>query len=169
MHRYKWNYFVANLKQRLSFTSFEAKQEKINSRTYDEEGRCLFCKLIEGEVIYKDSEIAVFEDIKHDAQVHLLVVPIEHITNILALNPSHIDLIQKMENIARSILSSLSDSVQVIGFHHPPINSIDHLHMHAIVKPIFNLKSRLSYSKYLWFITPYQVISRLRSFPNPNP
>jgi hypothetical protein len=163
MHRHQWNSFVANVKLKMSFTSLEQKQIRIDQRTFDSNGACLFCKLALGDVIYRDSEVVVFKDIKEDARCHLLVIPTQHIPNILHLTSSHIPLIHKMQEIGKTVLSTFGDGDHVLGFHHPPINSIDHLHMHAILKPIFHLKSKLSYSKYLWFITPDQVISRLEA------
>lgn len=161
MPRYKWNSFVAKFTNKLRYPVSKEKEDKVKKNTYDLEGRCKFCKLIEGEVIYKDSEVSVFFDIKHDAACHILIVPTNHISNINQLTPEHIPLIIKMESLGLLYLSQLCPGEHILGFHHPPRNSIDHLHMHGITLPLFKFKSKLSYSKWLWFITPDQVISRL--------
>jgi hypothetical protein len=70
-----------------------------------------------------------------------------------------------MVEVASFFLRSFTEGKEdfIFGFHHPPTNSIGHLHMHAIQKPLFSLKSKLSYSHYLWFISADQVIFRLES------
>lgn len=57
---------------------------------------CLFCKIIEktipSTIIYEDHEILVFNDIKPCAEVHFLLIPKRHITNMLQLNESDAEL-----------------------------------------------------------------------------
>ncbi|MBF0218671.1 MAG: histidine triad nucleotide-binding protein [Gammaproteobacteria bacterium] len=47
---------------------------------------CLFCKIIAGEIpsvcLYQDDAIYVFKDIAPKAEVHLLVVPKQHIATL---------------------------------------------------------------------------------------
>ena len=49
-------------------------------------GSCLFCRIIKGEIpsriVYEDSAILAFEDIKPQAPVHILVIPKRHIEKI---------------------------------------------------------------------------------------
>ena len=163
MPRYYWNSLVAKVTNKFRYPDSSIKEEKVKKGTYDSEGNCKFCLLIQGEVLYKDSEVAVFMDIKRDAACHILIIPTAHIPNIDHLTPDNIPLIQKMESLGQSHLQNLCPGDHILGFHHPPRNSIDHLHMHGLTKPIFKFKSKLSYSKYLWFITPDQVISRLNN------
>lgn len=57
----------------------------------DIQHRCIFCKIAsarikpgrfrEGELVYRDADVAVFHDIAPAADVHLLVVPVRHVKN----------------------------------------------------------------------------------------
>ena len=46
------------------------------------DGKCIFCKIIEGEIpsakVYDDDKMCVFKDVEPKAQVHLLAVPKTH-------------------------------------------------------------------------------------------
>lgn len=57
---------------------------------------CLFCKIIEktipSTIIYEDNEILVFNDIKPCAEIHFLLIPKRHITNMLQLTESDAEL-----------------------------------------------------------------------------
>ena len=54
---------------------------------------CLFCKIAAGEIpsekIYEDDQVYVFKDIYPKADVHLLMIPREHIDSLNELNESH--------------------------------------------------------------------------------
>lgn len=51
---------------------------------------CLFCKIINGEIpsskVYEDELVYAFKDINPQAPVHILVIPKEHIANMLEIN-----------------------------------------------------------------------------------
>lgn len=61
---------------------------------------CLFCKIITGDIpadiVYQDDKILVFKDINPKADVHLLMIPKQHIESLTQLNESHHDLISYM-------------------------------------------------------------------------
>ncbi|KAG0293277.1 hypothetical protein BGZ98_002246 [Dissophora globulifera] len=61
---------------------------------------CIFCEIVNGNVpnklIYKDDEIAAFEDINPAAETHILIVPVAHIRNIKSLTTEHSSLLEKM-------------------------------------------------------------------------
>ena len=54
---------------------------------------CLFCKILAGEVpsdkVYEDDKVFVFKDIYPKADIHLLMIPREHIDSLNELNESH--------------------------------------------------------------------------------
>ena len=54
---------------------------------------CLFCKILAGEVpsdkVYEDDKVFVFKDIYPKADIHLLMIPCEHIDSLSELNESH--------------------------------------------------------------------------------
>ena len=50
---------------------------------------CLFCKIAAGEIpstkVYEDDHWFAFRDINPSAPVHVLLIPRQHVKNILAL------------------------------------------------------------------------------------
>jgi histidine triad (HIT) family protein len=54
---------------------------------------CLFCKILAGEIpsdkVYEDDKVYVFKDIYPKADIHLLMIPREHIDSLNELNESH--------------------------------------------------------------------------------
>ena len=61
---------------------------------------CLFCKILAGEIpsdkIYEDDKVYVFKDIYPKADVHLLIIPREHIDSLNELDESHDDIMAYM-------------------------------------------------------------------------
>lgn len=85
---------------------------------------------------------------------HLLVVSKEHIENALKVkDPS---IIKEMKQIGEKVLNGICDRLKIeerqfrFGFHLPPFNSIDHLHLHCFIEPIDSFKyNRLFYGYFL--------------------
>ncbi len=53
---------------------------------------CLFCKIVAGEIpsatVYKDKDVMVFKDINPSAPVHMMVIPVRHITSLTTMTGS---------------------------------------------------------------------------------
>jgi diadenosine tetraphosphate (Ap4A) HIT family hydrolase len=133
---------------------------------------CIICKITKklepGNIIYEDSDFCVFTSIKPaSSSAHLLVTPREHIRNIDALVPGDVEMIEKMVEIGSQCLSRINPefaSDATYGFHKPPLNSIDHLHLHAIAMPLSGIFSSIAYGKWSPFLVPPEiVIANLRS------
>ena len=64
---------------------------------------CIFCKIIKGEIpstkVYEDENVLAFKDINPAAPIHILVVPKQHIENVLEIN-------EKNKEIASNIFSN---------------------------------------------------------------
>jgi diadenosine tetraphosphate (Ap4A) HIT family hydrolase len=100
---------------------------------------CLFCRINarkeSGTIVYEDDSFVVFKTIQPATHLHLLVTPREHIMNIRSLRGAEgADLIKKMVNVGKIALGEYADDSQFC-FHVPPINSVDHLHLHTIASP----------------------------------
>ena len=100
---------------------------------------CLFCKIIAGDIpadiVYQDDELLVFKDINPKADVHLLMIPKQHIDSLVQLNASHHDLISKM----MLKLPQLAKDQGLDGGFRTIINTgkeggqeVFHLHMHLL-------------------------------------
>jgi diadenosine tetraphosphate (Ap4A) HIT family hydrolase len=100
---------------------------------------CLFCRINArkeaGTIVYEDDSFVVFKTIQPATHLHLLVTPREHIKNIRSLHGVEgADLVKKMVDVGKVALGEYADDSQFC-FHVPPINSVDHLHLHAIASP----------------------------------
>jgi len=100
---------------------------------------CLFCKIIAGDIpadiVYQDDEVLVFKDINPKADVHLLMIPKQHIDSLAQLNASHHDLISNM----MLKLPILAKNQGLNGGFRTIINTgkdggqeVFHLHMHLL-------------------------------------
>ena len=54
---------------------------------------CIFCKIAAGEIpgnkVYEDDQVVAFYDLNPAAKVHLLVIPREHIANMMEINAAN--------------------------------------------------------------------------------
>ncbi|RDD47862.1 Histidine triad nucleotide-binding protein 3 [Trichoplax sp. H2] len=105
----------------------------------DPQKRCIFCKIAAKEdpkttVLYEDDKVSVFKDIKPVSQFHFLVISKEHIRNAAQLKLEHLPLLEHMEKIGKETIAKHEGKVSDcrIGFHWPPFNSVNHLHLHVI-------------------------------------
>src|SRR5512143_2692274 len=51
---------------------------------------CIFCRIAAGEIpadkVYEDDQLVAFRDIEPKAEVHLLLIPRQHISSLMELN-----------------------------------------------------------------------------------
>ena len=100
---------------------------------------CIFCKLINKtlptNVVYEDEEIFVFNDISPKAEVHLLIIPKEHIESMLQIKDRHQALLGKM----MLLINKLALEQGLAKGYKVQINTginggqeVFHLHMHLV-------------------------------------
>jgi histidine triad (HIT) family protein len=103
---------------------------------------CIFCKIIAGEIpaaiVYQDEQLIAFRDIHPAAPVHLLIVPREHVEDILGL-AARVDGIDLFGAVLRALPAiTASAGIDISGFR--LINNcgteggqtIRHVHFHLI-------------------------------------
>lgn len=100
---------------------------------------CLFCRINErkepGTIVYEDESFVVFKTIQPATHLHLLVTPRQHIRNVHSLHGVEgANIVKKLVEVGKIALGEYKDDCQ-FSFHIPPVNSIDHLHLHAIASP----------------------------------
>jgi diadenosine tetraphosphate (Ap4A) HIT family hydrolase len=110
---------------------------------------CVFCEQYvkrKERVIYEDDLVVAFRDIKPKAQVHILIIPKQHIRSITEIYPpkesSHTTLLNHMRQVSESLMNLNNDNEQnnnnneddkwLFGFHKRPFISVDHLHLHCM-------------------------------------
>lgn len=111
---------------------------------------CIFCPMLHDDspLLYRDHEIFSFYDIKSCSAVnHILVCPVSHIPTTDELTIDHIDLIKRMKAKAIQILREIEPKGEFrFGFHEPPMNTVNHLHLHGFILPFENEH----YGKYVY-------------------
>jgi len=100
---------------------------------------CLFCKIAAGEVpadiVFEDEQVVVFRDIYHKADVHLLLIPRQHIASLNELEPAHDALIAHMMRLLPKLAKDqgLDDGYRTIVNTGPGGGQeIFHLHLHLL-------------------------------------
>lgn len=116
----------------------------------------------------------VFYDHKPAAQHHLLVTPRKHIVSVKDLRERDVGMVEEMGRIGDACLNELNvpPDMRLMGFHIPPFNSVDHIHLHVFGLP---WKSETNHAKYpviegeggldkgwSWFVEINQAIQILR-------
>ena len=73
---------------------------------------CIFCKIIKGEIpstkVYEDGNVLAFKDINPAAPIHILVVPKQHIENVLEIN-------EENKEIASNIFLAINKIAKQLG------------------------------------------------------
>ena len=100
---------------------------------------CLFCKIIRGDIpsakVYEDEHVYAFRDIAPQAPVHVLIVPKQHMDNVLALY-QHEGLAQHVAEAVAKIAKM--EGVDESGFRlitncgKDGAQSVGHLHFHLL-------------------------------------
>ena len=101
---------------------------------------CIFCRIIKGEApanfVYRDEDMVVFHDTRPKAPVHVLILPVEHIESVNALEELHSDIISKMilkaKEIARLLNVAESGYKLIINVGRGGGQIIFHLHIHLM-------------------------------------
>jgi len=70
---------------------------------------CIFCKIIAGDIpcnkVYEDDHVLAFHDIAPKAETHILVIPKQHIINLMSVDTNQWDavttVLKAVNNIAQ--------------------------------------------------------------------
>ncbi|HEB57917.1 MAG TPA: histidine triad nucleotide-binding protein [Gammaproteobacteria bacterium] len=100
---------------------------------------CLFCRMVAGEVpcdkVYEDERVLAFRDIHPRADVHLLLIPKQHIASLDELDASHDALVAYMLRLLPQLAreQGLKDGFRTIINTGPAGGQVVfHLHMHLL-------------------------------------
>lgn len=101
---------------------------------------CLFCKIARGEIpsrkVYEDERLLAIWDIKPQAPVHLLIMPKEHVKDVLDYTSHEATLMDSMMRLAAHL--ARTEGIAHSGFRlvmncgRDAGQSVDHLHMHVL-------------------------------------
>jgi len=96
---------------------------------------CIFCKIINGdfgtEFVYEDENAVVFKDINPKADIHLLVVPKEHVAD---LNECSDELAGKLISVVKKVTEKegIKSYKTLINTGKAAGQEVFHLHIHIL-------------------------------------
>lgn len=101
---------------------------------------CIFCKIIKGEIpstkLYEDDNVLAFKDINPAAPIHILVVPKQHIENVLEINEGNKKILEDVFLAINKIAKKLGidkDGFRVItNCGRDSGQEVMHLHFHIL-------------------------------------
>lgn len=101
--------------------------------------RCVFCRIIQGELpskkVYEDENTLIFMDIAGDVDGHLVAVPKVHCKSLLDCPPKKLhDLMDALQRVSRHLTENCGyDGVNLLHASEESAGqSVPHLHMHLI-------------------------------------
>ncbi|XP_057860097.1 bifunctional adenosine 5'-phosphosulfate phosphorylase/adenylylsulfatase HINT4 isoform X2 [Cryptomeria japonica] len=116
---------------------------------------CIFCPpaiFSSAKVLHQDDKVYAIEDIKPAALRHYLIIPVDHIATVRNLQRRKEDyaLVEHMLKIGQSLLQrDAPGALQYrFGFHQPPFNSVNHLHLHCFALPYTPRWKKFKYFSY---------------------
>lgn len=99
---------------------------------------CLFCKIIRKEIPkdfeYESDSLVTFLDINPSADVHILIVPKEHIGGMVDLNQSHGTLLVEVYQAISHLVAknNLQDNLYRVVVNGGKAQHVPHLHFHLL-------------------------------------
>ncbi|KAG9414295.1 hypothetical protein AC1031_013493 [Aphanomyces cochlioides] len=138
---------------------------------------CVFCdrsRLETNGIVFEDDLVMAFRDKNPRASVHLLVVPKVHVNNTTKLTSQDAALVEHMWKVGKDALNQecarleIKCASPVFGFHQPPFNSVEHLHLHCLAPPYEPAWNAYRYmeSRLHHFISVETLLERLQNIPS---
>lgn len=99
---------------------------------------CTFCKIIKKEIssniVYESDTLVVFPDINPSADVHLLIVPKEHIGGVGEISGEHDKLLAEIYETANKLVedNDLKDNAYRVIVNGGKAQHVPHLHFHLL-------------------------------------
>lgn len=101
---------------------------------------CIFCRIVEksqpADLVYEDDTLVVFKDINPKGEVHVLLVPKEHIPTVNDLDAHHAALMGQLFLVAKKLAAQWSIVEQgyrlIVNVGRGGGQLIDHLHVHLV-------------------------------------
>lgn len=99
---------------------------------------CLFCQIVEkklpAKIVKETDNLLAFPDIDPETELHLLIVPKEHINGVSDLNEHHGSLLVEIYKIANSLVKeyNLENSLYRIRVNGGKAQHVPHIHFHLL-------------------------------------
>ncbi|KAI9566918.1 HIT-like protein [Boletus coccyginus] len=136
---------MKSLQQGSSLNSEASKPRPIDEH-------CIFCQAYSSnrdafDIVWEDTDFLAFRDRRPACLHHIQLIPKVHITSVKKLTRQDADMVRRMKSIGSDILDKLQvpPTHRKMGFHIPPFNSVQHLHLHVQALPYTSFARRLEY------------------------
>lgn len=100
---------------------------------------CIFCKIITGEIpsckVYEDDKVLAFLDISQTTKGHTLVIPKEHVRNVLEMSENIASaLFSRVPKIARAVQKATNAPAMNIINNNEALagQTVFHAHVHLV-------------------------------------
>ena len=101
---------------------------------------CLFCGIIEGrikgDIVYRDDRIVAFKDVRPQAPVHILIVPVKHIGTLLEVEEDDKKLLGEIHAVANRLAEQqgiAKDGFRiVVNCGEKAGQTVFHIHFHLL-------------------------------------
>jgi len=100
---------------------------------------CIFCKIVRGEIpakkVHEDELVLAFHDVRPQAQVHLLVIPKQHVPTLYDAAAGHEKALGRMLAIAGELArrEGAADGFRtIINTGRVGHQEVYHVHMHVL-------------------------------------
>lgn len=101
---------------------------------------CIFCKIarheISSQIVLEDEDVVAFKDLKPVAPVHILIIPKEHISGVMAITEENGGILEKILLAGKKLASE--NGIDKTGFRmvvnhgREAGQSVFHLHFHLL-------------------------------------
>jgi len=100
---------------------------------------CIFCKIVRGEIpakkAHEDEHVLAFHDVRPQAQVHLLLIPKQHVATLYDAGPGHEKALGRMLALAGELArkEGATDGFRsIINTGRVGHQEVYHVHMHVL-------------------------------------
>ena len=101
---------------------------------------CIFCKIprgeLEAEVVYRDERVYVIRDLRPQAPVHLLIIPVDHLAGLAYVGPGQVPTMGSIfvvaEEMARREGVTISGYRLIMNQGPDSGQEVEHLHVHLL-------------------------------------
>ena len=101
---------------------------------------CIFCKIarheIPSQIVFEDEDVVAFKDVKPVAPVHIVIIPKEHISGVMAITEENGDILTKIFLAAKKLAKETGIDKTgfrvVVNHGREAGQSVFHLHFHLL-------------------------------------
>ncbi|EXC28304.1 hypothetical protein L484_011808 [Morus notabilis] len=132
---------------------------------------CIFCQIASKStsttILHSDDKVVAFPDINPSAFRHYLIISVAHIPTVRDLQRKAEDyfLVSHMLEVGQTLLARDAPQCKYrFGFHQPPMNSVNHLHLHCQALPYTPRWKCMKYLSFgsLGFIEADKLLEKLK-------